>query len=397
MALTEPNQLVERVAASAGFARAPAIRKLLLYLWEHRADDVSEYAIALDVLNKREDFDPKVDASVRVHLSRLRQKLREYAETDGSDLPMRLVVPAGTQRLQIEEAPRPQLPPSPLATKVRRFWAPVLAACLAVVCGVLWVQYVGVRQELDRARGNLQLPEIWQTILKPGRLTRVIYPVPIFYQWDSLRVRDVRVSRAEDLASSPNLQPLVERLGKPKISQSYTVGTDALAAVQLTRFLSSHATPMEVSPTSSISPDQFGNEHLVFLGIPPTHARLSAYLDKLSFQLIDGSGSVRDRKPGRGERSEYIPAAADSNHPYVERYGVLAVLPGHSPGTSLMLIISTQTSAIGTLLTAPHGLEELTRHWKAAGEPEHFEAIVHTVMDGATTRNATISAFRTIR
>jgi hypothetical protein len=49
---------------------------------------ISEYAVATDALGRRIDFDPKTDASVRVQISRLRRKLKDFYETEGA--PMRL-------------------------------------------------------------------------------------------------------------------------------------------------------------------------------------------------------------------------------------------------------------------------------------------------------------------
>lgn len=391
----DEQRLVDQVASSGCFAKAPAIRKLLLYLWQHRGADVSEYAIALDVLNKREHFDPKLDASVRVHISRLRQKLREYFEHDGADAAYRLTVPQGTHRLQFEPAPR-QPENGKWLGYLRRFWAPALACALAILCVVLWVRYNEARTELARVQGNLQLPAIWKSILKPGRLTRVVYPIPVFYHWGSLRVRDVRINRQQDLPQSEDLKPFLDLFGPPGISQSYSVSTDTMAAIQLTRFLSSHGTPLEVSPTESVSLDQFGNDNLIFLGIGPTNALLSSYQDTLNFRVINGTGTVTNREPRGAEPATYRPAPRPEGARATEHYGVVAVLPSHTPGTSLMLVVGAQTSAIGSLITSPHGIEEITRHWKAAGEPAHFEMVVRTVAEGFLTRNASVVAFRKI-
>jgi hypothetical protein len=75
LAGVSPEQrLIEQIASSSAFAKAPAIRKLLLYLWERRDQEISEYAIAFDALNKPEQFDPKLDASGRSSVSTLSTK-----------------------------------------------------------------------------------------------------------------------------------------------------------------------------------------------------------------------------------------------------------------------------------------------------------------------------------
>lgn len=58
------------------------MRTLLVYLWEHQGESVSEYAISIDALGRQSDFDPKVDANVRVQVGRLRAKLKEGYEEE---------------------------------------------------------------------------------------------------------------------------------------------------------------------------------------------------------------------------------------------------------------------------------------------------------------------------
>src|SRR5689334_15430825 len=51
--------------------KSPAMKRLLVYLWEHRAEELNEYAIATEALDRRSDFDPRTDAAVRVQVARL--------------------------------------------------------------------------------------------------------------------------------------------------------------------------------------------------------------------------------------------------------------------------------------------------------------------------------------
>ncbi len=55
-----------------------------------------EYAIALDVFERGADYDPAVDATVRVEAGRLRSRLREYYETEGKFDPVCISIPKGS-------------------------------------------------------------------------------------------------------------------------------------------------------------------------------------------------------------------------------------------------------------------------------------------------------------
>ena len=94
---------VQRVAQSSLFLRAETLRKLLLYLWAHRTEEISEYAVATEALGRRSDFDPKIDASARVQISRLRRKLKDFYETESPGDGYILHIPMGTHVLTITE------------------------------------------------------------------------------------------------------------------------------------------------------------------------------------------------------------------------------------------------------------------------------------------------------
>ena len=90
---------VDSVLASAAFGRSPRLARLLKYLCDKyfsgAADQIKEYNIAVDVLDRPVSFDPSEDAIARVEVHRLRKKLREYYEAEGADHGIRIVIPAG--------------------------------------------------------------------------------------------------------------------------------------------------------------------------------------------------------------------------------------------------------------------------------------------------------------
>ena len=100
LGLDESRAEVDTILASASFARSPRAARLLHYLcskyFAGEAADIKEYNIALDVLGRPETFDPAQDAGVRVEVHRLRKKLREYYEREGSDHAVRVCIPTGS-------------------------------------------------------------------------------------------------------------------------------------------------------------------------------------------------------------------------------------------------------------------------------------------------------------
>jgi adenylate cyclase len=85
------------VRESALFAHADRLTRFLEFVVDEtlggRADRLNQYAIALDVFDRDETFDPSIDAIVRVEAGRLRSKLLEYYADLGRDDPIRIELP----------------------------------------------------------------------------------------------------------------------------------------------------------------------------------------------------------------------------------------------------------------------------------------------------------------
>ncbi len=85
------------VLESALFAHAERQARFLKFVVDEtlagRADRINQYAIAVDVFDRDETFDPAIDAIVRVEAGRLRSKLLEYYADLGRDDPIRIELP----------------------------------------------------------------------------------------------------------------------------------------------------------------------------------------------------------------------------------------------------------------------------------------------------------------
>ena len=137
-------------------------------------DQIKEYNIAVDVLDRPASFDPSEDAIARVEVHRLRKKLREYYQSEGADHTLRIVIPIGryvpvflsaeaaseadarsvngsdashlVPAHADEEEPAHLLPPPPVAKtwivagpSWRRFWVFALGGVAACALGAFWL------------------------------------------------------------------------------------------------------------------------------------------------------------------------------------------------------------------------------------------------------------------
>ncbi len=101
---TKPTTLeiedeLERILSSKVFATAQRSQAFLRYVVERSLTDerppLKEFSIAMDVFARGDDYDPSIDATVRVEAGRLRGRLREYYDLEGSGDPVAIDVPKG--------------------------------------------------------------------------------------------------------------------------------------------------------------------------------------------------------------------------------------------------------------------------------------------------------------
>jgi len=87
------------ILRSRTFSNAPMLSRLLDYLVEHSlagsADGLKEYSLGVEVFDRGESFDPRIDTIVRVQARRLRRKLKEYYDAEGRADPIVIQLPKG--------------------------------------------------------------------------------------------------------------------------------------------------------------------------------------------------------------------------------------------------------------------------------------------------------------
>src|ERR1700722_19334227 len=178
------------ILESASFKKAPTVRALLVYLWQHQGESISEYAIATEALGRRPDFDTKADATVRVHVARLRQKLKEFYDTGGQSCPLIISIPLGGHALDVRLAPdavvEEVVPPKEPDYAPANPWnrrSRMLGVCViifGIACAAQFVQNRGLSAAL--LRKNAPPHRFWKAFVSNGKPTRLFLPTPVFFE-----------------------------------------------------------------------------------------------------------------------------------------------------------------------------------------------------------------------
>jgi len=129
---------LERILHSRVFVHSHRIRRFLQFVVEECLDArhhrLKEYLIGMEVFNREESFDPRVDSIVRVEARRLRAKLEEYYDSEGAVSELRIHLRKGSYVPVFETASRARMMVSPATAS--RAWRPsVIVAPFALSDG----------------------------------------------------------------------------------------------------------------------------------------------------------------------------------------------------------------------------------------------------------------------
>jgi TolB-like protein len=139
---------IDRILASSGFASADRVSRFLRYVVERtlagQADQLKEYVIGLEVFDRDENYDPRLDSIVRVEAGRLRTKLDEYYNGPGRHDPIVIHLRRGSyapafEHRQAETASAAASPAEPSARPSNwRLALGIFAAAVVIVAVVAW-------------------------------------------------------------------------------------------------------------------------------------------------------------------------------------------------------------------------------------------------------------------
>jgi len=178
---------------------------------------VSEFAIGTEALGRKPDFDPKTDATVRVHVSRLRQKVKEFYDGEGKNCPVRISIPLGQHELNVQVLQ--QVAPPEAAIRAKPNKLPTVLLNLTGICAVLAitciVEYVQNRKLTFSGRQTVPLPRFWQSFFANGKPTDLFLPTPVFFEWNgtNLKLRDPRVNDFADFGNFEELNFYTKQMG----------------------------------------------------------------------------------------------------------------------------------------------------------------------------------------
>ena len=353
----EPRAEIDRILESETFHSSTVLRRLLKFLADKaisgQADQLNEYSIGVDAFGKPPTYDPRQDASVRLHIGRIRQKLGEYYRNEGKDDPVVIELPKGRFKLKWEvrsslvEVAKAE-PASPRVQRGRA--AIVLWGALAL--SVIWGCYSTVL--LWRARQNQtqsavwtpELEQLWRPFMASKRPLIVAIADPLFFGFEGTDVyfRKVDLRRPEDAAASHELTALRRVLGNPAIQPVYSfIPTgEVMSSFLLGKLLGTRKQDVSLVRGSEVLLKRLAENDVVLIG-PEIVFDQKLVGIQLQPELTPMPNGIRNLHPRAGEPEFFADAVSNSGPENGEVYALVSRAPGPLGNTNFESFTSSRT------------------------------------------------------
>lgn len=402
---------VDRLVSSHTLHGSESLCKLLRYLAKQAVDHpgvpVKEYQIATEVFGRQADFDPQLDSMVRVQAGRLRSKLAEYYNSEGTNDTTVIEIPKGSYAVVFHDRTPAShtngLPDSPSSeakhSVIPRRWAfAVVGLSLALVAAIALLArtYASTRNggggsSSEAAEAPLPFRTFWK-----GFITGPDEPWVIFSnaQFVGTPTSGMRYYDAK-------------RDGSAQILDHYTGVGEVLAVHNLDLVFASLRRSIRVKRGSLFSLDDAKNNDLIFIGSPSENLTLQEIPSTHEFLFRRVQGGPRDGNmeivnvhPRAGESSTFL--ASPSNVPLTEDYSLVALVKGINPEHSELILAGTTT--IGTqaaveFVTRENYLATLLQAL-AVSDPSQlspFEAVIRVRVAKGVPVESSLVAVRKLR
>jgi hypothetical protein len=445
-------QLACRVAASKGLSKSERLPQFLLYVCElqllGRAHEITEQRIGTQIFNRPANYNPGEDNIVRSYARLLRKRLDAYFEGEGSNEPMRILIPRGGYAPVFQSSPQVQseipepvstarhtldseemdgeepesLPPDAAMSRTLSLISPPVkgernpahnptaswrragfSGLVGLTIGVLltaagWFAAQAVQSNKEQEPAHA----VWDQLFQHNRNTLI---VPTDSGLGILQNLTGHLVNIEEYASGSYLsdmhlpQGLDERNLNDLRRERYTSVVSLNITSVLTRLPEFIANRTQVRYARSITAEDIKNSNVILLGSKHTNPWVSLFETRLNFKLeytpdVDEQYVLNEHPIGAEQKFYRNSTGTTSNH----TYGAIAYLPSLDGAGHVMIIqglnMAATQAAADTLFDPAIIKPVLQQATLPNGKLRPFELLVETTSIGATAPGARLIATR---
>lgn len=361
----ELKALCQRIIGSAVLGRSKNYAAILSYLVDCSLAGKApkELELAIDVLERGDDFDVSTDSAVRVYMHQLRKKLDTYYENYEQDAQFRIVIPKGSYSLAVAPLLKAATVPAAVHASVSRFNlnSALLAVLIFLLGANLLTMFINRNDEPAQAYPLVAQHPVWEHVLNDDK--PILLVMGDYYIFGELNANGniARMVREFNVNSSSDLEDLqfseIERAENYlDLDLSYMPEGSAFALAKILPILQESGKPVNITMMSDLTSADIRSNHIVYIGY------LSA-LEKLSDLVFAGSGL----KIGRSydelfntKTAEYYTSDAglpEAGEPFRD-YGMFSTFPA-STDTQVILISGMRDAGLMHTAQALADLETL--------------------------------------
>jgi hypothetical protein len=415
---------LDRILRSRALQNSESLKALLHYIAsrviEGKDSQIKEYTIAVEVFGRGKDFNASIDSLVRVQAKRLREKLKEYYQTEGKSDKVVIDIPKGRYNTvfsyshQEEPAPAADIAseqlPSTVATvrtaSISRgallrntlLW---LIAFLVIVCALLYYWNRALRrQAFPRAvrTAGADHGSVWEPFTSSNSPTLVILSNPPLFRFSNASDPQAVIKNAVDMtpeecsraAETLKDRFVVKQPGKLRLvfaPREYTGIGEAIGLYRVTGLLRAAGTTVTFKQSRTVSAEDLKTNNVVMLG----SVWANVWSGKIPVQedlTYTINATIHNNNPLAGEQSEYRPKFNEQTGQLVEDYALITVRPGVTDENTVMVLAGIEsegTQAAAELVTSEQSLTSLyQRLQQVTGEgssPKYYQALLKVDVD----------------
>jgi hypothetical protein len=391
------REQLHRVLRSEVFRNSDSLRNLLAYLGDKSlhtpAEEVKEYTIGVEACGKPPSYDPQKDASVRVQVGRLRQKLQEYYQADGRDDPIVLDLPKGRFTILFHARPAPATGAGRLRARfstalarMRSVSRPAWLLLILLALALAWAGALSRRlHEFDRQAEIIrESAPLWGPFLSRGVPTTAIFGSPPFFAsaQHELFVRLYRLADPDDPRSSPEFGVVNRKVG-PLVGPRFDYASmgDAMAVQRLTAFFGSAGIQLRALPAHLAVWESIKDDNLIFIGAWRMHPLLRRLPLTQDFEL-GTDNQIHNRNPQPGEQAMYT----TPSHRDTMTYASVGVFPGLKAGNEVLVVTahsSPGAAGAADFITSPGSVKIIEQRvgLLPGGPRKHFQVLLRVYVD----------------
>lgn len=420
LGLKEKEQLIERVANSAIFIRSPRLREFLLYVADctihERPDGVREQQIAVNVFNRKPDYNPGQDNIVRVEARSLRKRLEAYFASEGKEEPLVISMPKGSYSICFE-ARIPDLkiempvdtPYSSLTTVAheprhfRREWA-VAWLIVAALTGAALAELAQLKRSdkaVPRTSPALTLP--FSALIEASRDTYIVTSDCGLVLIESMRgqrvsLDDYITGRYVAEAHTPS-DPAIQDMIRVLLKRRYTNAAETGIAGRIIARNSALSQHLYLRSGHGVQLSDFKHHNAILFGSPSANPWVDLFSERLNFQYDWDRfrrGLFRNLAPLPGEQATY--SMTTNAGDVGTAYAVVALVPNVDGDGNVLLISGTTaegTEAAGEFITDEVRTATALKAIgiDPSGPPRHFEVLLEAeTIAGSASHSRVLSS-----